>query len=112
MASNLRIISDRSPGLELGYAGAERAADRAGKEWRILAFRAFYQFTKRGKPFTTEEVRKANPALPTPPETRAWGQVALSAARLGVVVRGGLTRAQSKGAHGRWVTQWVPALRK
>lgn len=93
-------------GLALGHAAAEVAGKHAGMEWNDMAYDAFKAYAVTHATFTTEEVRLANPDLPKPPDTRAWGQVALRAKRDGVVVGHGWTRANSPAVHGMVVTMW------
>lgn len=93
-------------GRKLGHEAAERAANKAGEDWKAQAYRAFVAFARRGAPFTTEQVRADNPDIPSPPDMRAWGQIAAEAQRNGVVVSIGLTRARSRTVHGMIVTKW------
>lgn len=92
--------------LELGHAAAERAADHAGETWKDQAFRAFVAYVREHGECTTEQVRQACPHVPEPPDKRAWGSVALRAARAGVVRSAGWTRASSPTVHGMVVTLW------
>jgi hypothetical protein len=91
--------------LATGHAKAQQAADHAGEEWKDIAYDAFVAFAKtRLFPFTTEDVRKANPELPPPPDNRAWGHVALRASRAKIVKSVGQRRVES--SHGMWKTLW------
>lgn len=81
--------------LERGVAGAERAAARAGDEWKAEALAAFVEYAKTHAAFTTEDVRAACAWVSSPPDARAWGQVALAATRQGVVVPEGWARVKS-----------------
>lgn len=92
--------------LTLGHEMAELAADKAGGDWKEAAFAAFVDHARAHKFFTTEEVRQSNPDLPPPPDTRAWGVIARRAAKDGVVVSAGWTRAKSMTVHGMVVTRW------
>jgi hypothetical protein len=94
----------KPPGLELGHAKAQQAADHAGEEWKDLAYSAFTAFAQENRLFTTEDVRKANLDLPLPPDGRAWGQVALRASRAGIVKSVGTRRVES--SHGMFKTLW------
>jgi len=93
-------------GLALGHAMAEVAADRAGDWWQDEAYEAFRQFALRNELFTTETVRLAFPDMDAPPDSRAWGAVALRAKRNNVVVADGWVRAESRTVHGMVVTAW------
>lgn len=93
-------------GLELGHKMAEIAGLNAGEEWMLLALGAFREFAKSKYLFTTEQVRAAYPDLPSPPDKRAWGQVARMAKSEGFVTSSGWTRAESPTVHGMVVTLW------
>ena len=99
-------MTDTNEGLRLGHAMAEVAANNAGETWKRLAYEAFVKYARGREFFLTEDVRAANPDLPTPPDMRAWGQVALSAKREGVVSGQSFTRAKSRSVHGMVVTMW------
>jgi hypothetical protein len=96
----------RFEGLERGHQMASLAADRAGEDWKAIALEAFRLHAKKHQKFTTEEVRAAFPDLPSPPDMRAWGQVALLARREGYVIGSGWIRAESRKVHGMVVTHW------
>jgi hypothetical protein len=93
-------------GLAIGHSMAEVAADNAGEAWKAEAYAAFRRHAIHNQFFMTEEVRRANEDMPHPPDTRAWGAVALQAKRDGVVVADGWTRANSRSVHGMVVTKW------
>jgi hypothetical protein len=93
-------------GLELGHAMAAVAADNAGTEWKRVAYEAFVTYAKKHPYFVTEDVRAANSHLPAPPDKRAWGQIALTAKREGIVFGHSLVRAKSRTVHGMIVTMW------
>ena len=93
-------------GLELGHAMASVAADHAGTEWKRIAYEAFVTYAKNHPYFVTEDVRATNSHLPAPPDKRAWGQIALTAKREGIVFGHSLVRAKSRTVHGMIVTMW------
>lgn len=93
-------------GLAIGHGMAEVAADKAGDTWKERAYAAFVDYANSHDAFTTEEVRQSAVGLGSPPDDRAWGQVALRAKREGVVKSVGWVRANSKSVHGMVVTQW------
>lgn len=101
-------LFSHADGLALGHASAAVAADHAGADWIDRAYAAFVAYAKRGQPFTTEDVRNANPDLPAPPDPRAWGQVALRAKKRKLVAPGEMVRAKNRGVHGQMVRQWAP----
>ncbi|CAB4159094.1 hypothetical protein UFOVP708_51 [uncultured Caudovirales phage] len=95
----------RTTGSTAAVAGAEQAAAHADRKnpeplWTDRAYEHFMAVALRGRPFQTEEVRAAaeRAGLPKPPDSRAWGQVALRAIRAGRIRRVGyapVTQAQS-----------------
>ena len=94
-------------GLLDGHAAAEVAAAHAGEVWGDAAFCEFVAWATTHPTFTTEDVRYApTSTVGEPPDRRAWGAVALRAARAGVVKGIGLVRTLHRQSHGRFVTQW------
>jgi len=93
-------------GLAIGHAMADLAADNAGAEWKDIAMKAFERHAQSHTNFTTEDVRLANPDLPAPPDSRAWGGIARAARAAGIVDSEGWVRANSKTVHGMVVTSW------
>lgn len=94
--------------IEVGLEKAKQAADHAGDEWKAAAYQAFVQYAREHKTFTTEEVRKANPDLPSAPDQRAWGHIAKSAEKREIVEAVGYKRAQS--SNGRVSVLWQSTL--
>jgi hypothetical protein len=84
-----------------GHAAAKASADRADRqidEWTKRASELFGEFAKQSNgPFLTEEARfyAESHGLQSPPDGRAWGHVAKSAQRRGVVVSAGFAAAKS-----------------
>jgi hypothetical protein len=85
-------------------------ADRVRAEWSANAFQLFklYAHWNPGKPFLTEDVREFARTMdhPEPPDSRAWGAVAVKAYKQGFVKRAGYAAAGAQ-AHGRPSTLWV-----
>jgi hypothetical protein len=98
-----------SEGLILGYESAQRAAAGAGDDWKQAAYDAFCDFAALGQEFMTEDVRKANPHLDRLSEKRAWGVIAMKAARAGVVVKVGIRSANDPKVHGSLNGVWKRA---
>lgn len=90
----------------VGHAMADLAADNAGEVWKAEAYAAFREYAIDNEMFTTEQVRKFNTDMDSPPDERAWGSIALRAKRDGIIVAEGLMLADRKPAHGRYVTKW------
>jgi hypothetical protein len=93
-------------GLDLGHAMAEVAAANAGSEWQMLALEAMRQHALEKKFFTTEDVRRANPDFPVPPDKRAWGAIPRMAKKEGFIQFRSWVRAESLTVHGMVVTLW------
>ncbi len=93
-------------GLAEGHAAAQKAADHAGPDFKTAAAEAFREYARRHIFFTTEDVRLANPDLPTPPDKRAWGAIALRAKRDGIIDFECWDRAVSKNVHGSVIAKW------
>lgn len=69
---------------ELRDDGIRRAADHAGEEWKNDAFALMLEYLAQhpGELFMTEDCRHwAADKIEAPPDNRAWGHVALRAAK-------------------------------
>lgn len=102
---------------QLGFDLAEQAAnaaaahaDRVHADWSDKAFAAFRAYASENQEFTTEDIIKASPSVPTPPDKRAWGQVARRAVRENVCISFGIGRSRLPHAHGRMITVWRSRL--
>lgn len=94
--------------------GAQRAADHAGQEWQVQAYRYLCMYmtnyVEDGTPFSTEDVRnRARLTLDDPPDERAWGHVMLRARRAGLIVRAGFKFATDPIRHNGISTLWKKA---
>lgn len=84
-----------------GYAAAKAAADHADREiaeWTKQAMALFSVYARNSTgPFLTEEARQyaESQGLKEPPDGRAWGHIAKSAQRAGIVVSAGFGAAKS-----------------
>lgn len=88
-----------------GHEMAQRSADRAGEEWKVTAFRALETFARgRVLPFTIEDVRDGNRDLAQPPDSRAWGAIAMKARREGLIEPCGL--APTVSSRGGYRMKW------
>lgn len=98
-------------GMRLATDGAARAADHADAKvpsWTEQALDYFEEFARRHATFKTEDARMYAEArgLPFPPDKRAWGQVALSAARNKTIFALGYTTADDPKVHHNPVRLW------
>jgi len=76
----MSIEDARQHGLEQ----AEVAANNCGDAWKAEALAAFIKYAKSHTKFTTEDVRKEN-NIQINGDPRAWGHIAQSAKREGIV---------------------------
>lgn len=97
-------------GVAEGIKMAKLAADKAGEEWKAAAYHAFVAYARTHKYFTTEDVRLSLENFPHPPELRAWGHIASTARRNGVMVFHDLVRPKSRNVHGGHVTLWQSTM--
>lgn len=97
-------------GLEIGHAMADLAGNSAGETWKQLAYDVFVAHAAAHREFTTEDVRRANPELPTPPDNRAWGAIARRAMRDEIIELLCWTRAKNREVHGRVINCWKSNL--
>lgn len=81
----------REHGLEM----AQLAADKCGDDWKVAAMSAFKRHAEQHQTFTTEDVRRANDNIHTGGDPRAWGNIAQSAKKQGVIEFGGYTPVTS-----------------
>jgi hypothetical protein len=95
-------------GAAEGIRLAELSADKAGDDWQAEAYRAFVDYARQSKYFTTEQVRSALNGRIEPHDRRAWGHIAKLAQRNGIVVQHDLVRGGQ--THGRYVIQWQSTL--
>lgn len=87
----------------VGLRAADRCAENAGDPWREDALQAVIDYAKRGKSFTTEDVRAAHPELGAH-DDRAWGSIVKKAQRLGHIVAAGAVAVVS--SRGGFKTLW------
>ena len=90
-------------GRDIGIHQAVRHADSVDPSWSELALRYFTLYAGYNRTFLTEEVRSTaeDAGFPVPPDERAWGSVARTAARRGIVAHAGYVASrQAQGHHG------------
>lgn len=89
--------------------GIRQAADHAGGEWKHAAYALFLQFLADypGQLFMTEDARFWSAGkLDSPPDNRAWGYVAVRAAKAGVIVKHGYAPQRDPKHHKAPGTVW------
>lgn len=87
---------------ELRDLGMARVARSSGDDWQDLAMGFLTEWIKhKPGPFFIEDVRHAAEArgIEPPPDRRAWGVVAMRAARAGFIRRVGYGPQKSPNAH-------------
>lgn len=102
-------------GQQLRDAGMQMAVDHAdavNEGWSIKAYNLFVAWIKnkgRGRQFKTEDFRvylKLGELLPNPPSERAYGSIALKAAKAGLIKKVGYATVVNPKAHGTPCTLW------
>ena len=78
-------MTDIDSSRDVGLFKAELAADKCGDEWKAFALEAFKNYALSHNVFTTEDVRLKNENIKTNGDPRAWGHIAQSAKRSGIV---------------------------
>jgi hypothetical protein len=94
---------------QLRDEGIRQAADHAGDDWKSLAYALFLQFLAQwpGELFMTEDARHwASGRIELPPDNRAWGYVAVRAAKAGVIVKHGYGPQRDPKHHKAPGTVW------
>lgn len=105
---------DPIAGQQLAQTGASRAADHAERDnpnWKNDALQLVIEFSHT-KPdgFMCEDVRAFayKRGFPKPPEERAWGQIIITARKLGHIVSCGMAKAKDRKVHASINTVWKP----
>jgi hypothetical protein len=99
-----------STALEEGLRLAKLSANKQGPEWNALAYQAYVEHARRHRFFTTEDVRKAAKNVPAPTNNSAWGYIAKSASKNGIMVEFEVMRSKSLSTHGRHIIIWQSTL--
>lgn len=93
-------------------AGMQKAADHAevvDKGWNLKAFGLFLTYVKGSHgPFLMEEFRQwaITMNLPDPPHLRAFGSIAMKAAKMGFIRKVGTRKVSNQKAHCCYATLW------
>jgi hypothetical protein len=93
---------------DAGMSAAVDHADRVSPRWSDRAFDILAQYALIHLEFMTEDVRNWAERLgfPPAPSARAWGAVALRAARERLIERHGYRKTCNPLAHGTPATLW------
>lgn len=102
-------------GRQLAEDGAKQASDHADRViqgWSDRAYAHALTFLAThpdGQNFTTEQIRAyaGTKGLAPPPDSRAWGQVALRLKRAGRIEAVGFTHCKSPRSHASPTTLWA-----
>jgi hypothetical protein len=97
-----------SDGRDDGMRRAIEHADLVEPRWSDRAYRLFVEFARSHRQFMTEAARQAaeEAGFALPPDKRAWGAVAMKAAKAGVVTSLGYTEASDPKVHCNPATLW------
>lgn len=97
-------------GQQLRDQGIAKAVNHAEKEnpnWKEKAFQFLCDYIKGHSEFMIEEVREASEGIvPIAPSSRAWGSIAVRAARSGLITRTGYRSVKNARAHCAIVSVW------
>ncbi len=91
-----------------GISRAIQHADAVVPTWSETAFGWFCLYAKHHREFITEAARQyaEQRGFSTPPDKRAWGAVAVRAARAGIVRANGYAKATDPKVHANPKTLW------
>jgi hypothetical protein len=94
---------------QLRDEGIRQAADHAGDDWKEKAYALFLIFLSeyRFDLFMTEDARHwCSGKIDLPPDNRAWGYVAVRAAKAGVIAKHGYAPQRDPKHHKAPGTVW------
>lgn len=90
-----------------GIKQAEENANRKNKGWTDLAYGFLLGYAQSHDEFMIEEIRAASiGSVPEPPSNRAWGTIAVRAAKDGFITRKGFKSVSNVKAHRTPATLW------
>jgi hypothetical protein len=89
---------------------AKLSANKQGAEWQAAAYQAYVEHAKRHRFFTTEDVRKAAKNVPAASNNSAWGHIAKTASKNGIMIEFETMRSKSPSTHGRHIIIWQSTL--
>jgi hypothetical protein len=107
----------RREGLRRGVQAAKRAAEHADEvraNWQTDAYLSLIAFLSKSNwdkiaPFQTTDVRRfaeSERGLEAPPDSRAWGNVIMRAARARLIEKAGYAPCNDPKQHGCPTTVW------
>lgn len=96
--------------VAIGLKMAKLSADKQGSEWQAEAYQAYVEHARKHKYFTTEDVRKAANNVPAATNNSAWGHIAKTASKNGIMVEFETMRSKSASTHGRHIIIWQSTL--
>lgn len=97
-----------------GIAQAIRHANQVVERWADIAYLRFVEYLNQPgiTEFKTEDARvyAEGKGVEIPPTKRAWGGIALRAARNGLIVRAGFVPCNNPKAHKAVISLWRRAV--
>lgn len=100
----------QSTGLEEGLRLAKLSADKQGQEWKAIAYQAYVEHARRNRFFTTEDVRIKATHVQSPTNKSAWGHIARTASKNGIMVEFETMRSKRPSMHGSHIIIWQSSL--
>ena len=102
-----RIPDDGEIARDKGIQQSIDSANLAVKNWSDIAYGFLLGYANSHKTFMIEDIRAASTGVvPVPPSNRAWGGVAVRAAKNGVIRRRGFQNVKNVKAHKTPATLW------
>lgn len=92
---------------DLGIQQAVENANQQNDKWSDIAYNFFLNYIQNHSEFMIEDVRVASVGfIPEPPSNRAWGGIAIRAAKNGTITRIGFRNVNNVNAHCTPATVW------
>jgi hypothetical protein len=102
-----RILSEGEIARDKGIQQSLDSANAVVKNWSDIAYGFLLGYADSHKEFMIEDMRNASVGfVPEPPSKRAWGGIAVRAAKVGVIRRKGFQSVKNVKAHRTPATLW------
>lgn len=102
--------NQKTPGQIARDFGIQQSIDSANsavKNWSDIAYGFLLGYARSHNEFMIEDMRNASVGLvPEPPSNRAWGGIAVRAAKNGIIKRKGFRSVKNVKAHRTPATLW------
>lgn len=104
-------LFNQPTGKQLKEDGIKRAVDHADRQietWSERAYKLFVEYCQTVDTLKAEDARvyAEEKGLEIPPTKRAWGAIALKAAKNGCIINKGIVKASNVKCHQGFTTLW------